>query len=517
MQPTDPKEREAEQEIHWQPHQADFNEILYEQLKKTPWFMTSLVIHLAAFLVLGNLSFADIARETTNRVEAKLEPNEEEELIEQEEEEIKEEEPEEQPIEEPEFEEVIKDDEEVAENESEDEAVADQPYEGQQANAAIGLGGGPGGAFGGRGGPRGKRRLGYGSEGTQETVEQGLAWLARHQTREEGYWDSDGFQDRCEQNVCQGKGYPVYDPGLTGLALLAFLGAGYTHQAGKYKENVGWAIKYLRRVQDPEGCFGTQTGHFMYSHACCTLAMAEAYGMTGSQLLRRPVEKGLAFLYRAQNPNPSGTGKLAWRYTVQPGDNDTSVTGWAIMALKSAKSAGFEVPQSAFEGAKVWLDQMTDPATGRCGYVQSGVSPARQSGREANWPLAKSEAITAVAILTRVFIGEDPEKSEPIKKGTKLLLERLPTWNEGDGSIDHYYWYYGTLAMFQVTGVPWRKWNRAMKKAIIAHQRKDGCEKGSWDPLGPWGEDGGRIYSTALMTMCLEVYYRYPRVFVGGR
>jgi len=516
MQPTDPREERTEQENHWQPHQADFNEILYEQLRKTPWFMTSLVIHLVAFLVLGNLSFADIAKETRNRVEAKLESNDLEELIEQPEEEIDETEPEEVPIDEPDFDEVTTDDEETTETESTDDSVDSQPYEGSQANVAIGLGGG-GGGFGSRGKHRGNFRRIYGGGGTSAIVDEGLDWLARHQTPEEGYWDADGFQDRCSKNLCQGKGYPAYDPGVTGLALLAFLGAGHTHLAGKYKQNVGWAIKYLHRIQDPEGCFGTQTGHFMYSHACCTLAMAEAYGMTGSMLLRRPVEKALAFIYKAQNPNPSGTGKLAWRYTVQPGDNDTSVTGWVVMALKSARSAGLDVPQSAFEGARVWLDQMTDPATGRCGYVQSGVSPARSEGREATWPLAKSEAITAVSMLTRVFIGEDPEKSVPIQKGVKLLLERLPTWNEGDGSIDQYYWYYGTLAMFQVTGLPWKKWNRAMKKAIIAHQRKDGCEKGSWDPLGPWGEDGGRVYSTALMTMCLEVYYRYPRVFVGDR
>ena len=499
-----------QEDYQWHPHQADFNEILYEQLKKTPWFMISLVIHLVAFLVLGNLSFADINKDKKRDVQAKLDQDQDEELIEEEEEIVEEEEPEEEPIEEPDVEEM--EEVETTEAESEDDSTADQPYEGKQSNVAIGLGGGAGGAFGGRrGGRRGLRRR-YGGQGTAEAVDLGLDWLARHQTPEDGYWDCDGFSEQCKNNICDGKGYPLYDPGITGLSLLAFLGAGYTHQAGKYKKKVGDAIKYLKRVQDPEGCFGTQTGHFMYSHACCLLSMAEAYGMSNSPLLRRPVEKGLAFLYKAQNPNPSGTGKLAWRYTVQPGDNDTSVTGWCVMALKSAKACGLEVAQGAFEGAKVWVDQMTDQATGRCGYVQSGVSPVRAPGRMEKWPTSKSEAITAVAMLTRVFCGEDPEKSKPIAQGADLCLERLPNWKD-DGSIDQYYWYYGTLAMFQVGGPKWGKWNKAMKKAIVDHQRKTGCERGSWDPVGPWGEDGGRVYSTAVMTMCLEVYYRYGKVF----
>ncbi|MBN2492158.1 MAG: terpene cyclase/mutase family protein [Planctomycetes bacterium] len=506
-----PEDVEPAGDTHWQPPQADFNQILYEQLKKTPWFMISLVIHLVAFLVLGNLSFADITSQTQKKVEAKLNQEQQEELIEEPEEEIEEEKPEEEPLEEPEIEEMAE--VETTETEAEDDSTADQPYEGKQSNAAIGLGGGAGGAFGGRRGGRGGLRRRYGGEGTAQAVELGLEWLAKHQTPDEGYWDCDGFQEQCKGNICDGKGYPLYDPGITGLALLAFLGAGYTHQAGPYKKTVSDAIKYLRRIQDPEGCFGIQTGHFMYSHATCALAMTEAYGMTNSPILRPAVEKGLAFIYKAQNPNPSGTGKLAWRYTVQPGDNDTSVTGWVVMALKSAKAAGFEVAQDSFEGARVWVDQMTDPATGRCGYVQAGVSPVRAPGREEKWPRSKSEAITAVAMLTRVFLDEDPEKSKPVQQGAKLCLERLPNWNEGDGSVDQYYWYYGTLAMFQVGGAQWAKWNKAMKAAIIDHQRKDNCEKGSWDPIGPWGEDGGRVYATAILTMCLEVYYRYGKVF----
>ncbi|MBN2492504.1 MAG: hypothetical protein JXQ29_16775, partial [Planctomycetes bacterium] len=116
--------------------------------------------------------------------------------------------------------------------------------------------------FAGRRGAKVGLRCWYGGKGTAQAVELGLEWLARHQVPDEGYWDSDGFGAQCRGAACDGKGYPLYDPGLTGLALLAFLGSGHTHQAGPYKKAVGEAVKYLRRIQDPEGCFGLRTGHF---------------------------------------------------------------------------------------------------------------------------------------------------------------------------------------------------------------------------------------------------------------
>ena len=86
-------------------------------------------------------------------------------------------------------------------------------------------------------------------------------------------------------------------------------------------------------------------------------------------------------------------------------------------------------------------------------------------------------------------------------------------WDEAKGSIDMYYWYYGTLAMFQMGGEHWERWNKNLKNVVIDNQIKEGCTEGSWDPKDPWGDEGGRVYSTALMTLCLEVYYRYPKVF----
>jgi hypothetical protein len=124
--------------------------------------------------------------------------------------------------------------------------------------------------------------------------------------------------------------------------------------------------------------------------------------------------------------------------------------------------------------------------------------------------------MTAAGVLARIFIGEDPRKHEMIKKGADLMAKLPPTWNAQDGSIDMYYWYYATLAMFQIGGDHWKKWNDAMQTSIVANQRMDTeyCQfKGSWDPIDPWGPDGGRVYSTAILAMCLEVYYRYDKVF----
>ena len=74
-----------------------------------------------------------------------------------------------------------------------------------------------------------------------------------------------------------------------------------------------------------------------------------------------------------------------------------------------------------------------------------------------------------------------------------------------------YYWYFGSLALYQVGGECWKTWSRALATAVVGNQRMDGgyCDfKGSWDPIDPWGPDGGRVYSTALMAMCCECYYR---------
>ena len=110
----------------------------------------------------------------------------------------------------------------------------------------------------------------------------------------------------------------------------------------------------------------------------------------------------------------------------------------------------------------------------------------------------------------------DFQKQFPTDAACERYLFRWPN----DGSVDMYYWYYGTEAMFQMGDPYWKVWNTALKKALLRNQRKDtayGIYKGSWDPIGPWGPDGGRVYSTAICALCLETYYRYERVVRESR
>lgn len=503
---------------HGHHESSSFNDLMVEQLRKTPWMLYSVLVHAVIAIILSMFSSTPKPKQEVRPMEVAapeiLEEVEELPEVLEETEEIK---PEEEVTEEP----VIKDteisdhnetdnNEEWEESKGEEDMISDKPFDGTQSNDAIGLGGGAGGSFGGRrGGKRNLRASGGGGK-TFQAVEQGLEWLKRHQSQD-GAWDCDGYFGNCDSKLgarCEGKGVAMYDVGVSGLALLAFLGAGNDHRSGPYKDTVAKGLKWMKNQQDVDGCFGSRGGtHFSYNHAIAALAMAEAYGMSKSGIWKSSAQNGINFVMQMQNPYK------AWRYGVRPGDNDSSVTGWMVMALKSAKMAGLDMSDTSLQWAHDFIKEITDEETGRTGYMKRGERPVRAEGRLDQFPAEESESLTAVGVLTRIFCDEDPKTSPMIKAGAELMLKHLPVWEPKSGKVDMYYWYYASLAMYQIGGNEWTAWNSKMQSAVVESQRMDGCQKGSWDTVDPWGEDGGRVYSTAVMTLCLEVYYRYNRVF----
>jgi hypothetical protein len=363
----------------------------------------------------------------------------------------------------------------------------------------------------------------------QDAVTHALRWLAAHQS-EDGGWEAAGFDRWCDGKPNTGErpdglGKALYDVGVTGMALCAFLGAGYTDRGDhEFVRTVRAGLGYLVRAQDDVGCYGARlTKNFVYEHAIATLAMVEAFALSGSALHRVSAQRGLEFIAEARNPY------FVWRYGVKPGDNDTSITGWMLSALHAAKLVNaaaerrrqgppFAVDEEAFDGVRAWLDKMTDPDYGRVGYISRGMGPSRPADLVEKYPNEKSDSMTALAMVARIYLNEDPRKTDVIKKGAFLCSKLLPTWNTHDGSIDMFYWYYGTLAMFQIGGDAWKKWAQAVDTQVVANQRMEGtyCAfKGSWDPEDPWGPDGGRVLSTALCCLLLETPTRYERIFPG--
>jgi len=375
-------------------------------------------------------------------------------------------------------------------------------------NDAFGVGGGRGGAYGV---PWGKGMLARegGSPGTESAVTAALRWLHFHQDKD-GKWDQDGFQKNCDTREgpsCDGQGTSQYDVAVSSLAILAFQGHGNTHMTGEFAKTVRKGLDWLKSQQNSDGSLGPRLAEsWVYNHAIGTMALCEAYAITRDYRLKDAAQNAVNFIKNAQN---SGLG---WKYEAKSGQNDTSVTGWMVLALKAARVAKLEVEQSLFDGAINWFDRATNTA-GKCGYMRPGDDGSIIRG--VNGQYAKLPTMTGVSVICRIFCGQS-RNNPKIRKGVDVLMANLPEWNKPkNDKVDMYYWYYATYAMFQYGGQDWQKWNVAMKKALLPTQRMGGCADGSWDPVGKWGMVGGRVYATAVNTLSLEIYYRYLRANVG--
>jgi len=367
-----------------------------------------------------------------------------------------------------------------------EDAISDIPCGGTGVVGNLGVVGGNAGCFGYRsgGGRREAIRRGGGTIEGESAVNAALEWLARHQ-EPTGNWDTVKYGAR-----------DCADTGITGLAVLAFLGAGHTEAAGKFKLNVRKGVKWLIDVQKKQGRGCIWQGRAAepagygpgYHHAIAGLALAEAYGMARNPLVGKAAQDAIDYSIERHQKEYSG-----WRYGPRT-EPDTSVTGWFIMQLKSARVAQLKVDGKGFAGAQAWLDKVEEKAEykgyrgGRFSY-QPGRNPAR--------------TMTAAGMLGRLFMGTKPDM---LRGGGEMLLENLPDWRRKD----FYYWYYGTLDMFQMGGDYWKAWNPAMRDMLIREQRRGGDDDGSWDPSDSASSDYKcRVMSTALGALCLEVYYRY--------
>jgi len=359
-----------------------------------------------------------------------------------------------------------------------------------------------------------------GSEASETAVADALEWLARHQA-DDGSWSDrclgTGSEAKCEKDApCSSPG-GAYEMALSGLALLAFQAGGhYDFNGNRYSENVRRALDWMiARQRSDGGLLGSKQDRtrrrqfypqFMYEHGIATFALADACAV--SHALGRPkneryaeaLGKALKFIEEMQHDDGG------WRYTErreQP--SDTSVTGWPMLALKSAREAGVSLDARQIEKIRAFFEARATGERGRTGYLNHGVH---------------TEATTGVGMLARQFLLEEPDSPYVREAADYLAQYAEQTWPDrraDAGRSDYYLWYNCTLAMFQAGGEAWKRWNDVVRDTIVSLQRHEGCQRGSWDPDSRWGSQGGRIYSTALAALTLEVYYRYASLSEAAR
>lgn len=327
-----------------------------------------------------------------------------------------------------------------------------------------------------------KRSTKVGNDGSLEfPLALALQWLAEHQ-EQDGSWDALKYEGKWEGRVA-----------ITGVALLAFLGDGNSENDGPYKKTVrkgiAWLNKAVAEKADPP--------HFdnNYGSAIALMALSEAV-MFGSRSETRNNANRLASMFVNQYRGQ------AWRYE-DGREEDQSVSGWIALGLKSAKSAKLEAVQSdmaveLFKQYEAYVISMTPPETGLGKYTRNGES---------------SPHMTWVGMTQRHFLGfvqNDHFMTRATENSQAWLASQQ--WIGGDVLGDCYGIYYGTLAAFQTQGPFWKAWNTKMKHSLPKAQRQGDPRLlgGSWDPtVGQTSMNGGRVMMTALMALCMEIYYRH--------
>jgi len=324
-----------------------------------------------------------------------------------------------------------------------------------------------------------------GTPESEAAVLRGLRWLQAHQHRS-GAWHFNHHDGPCPA-ACRNPGSAPTTTGSTAIALLAYLGAGQTHQEGEFQEVVNRGLYYLtnRMVTTSHG--GDLQEGTMYAQGLATIALCEAYAMTQDPALRDYARPAVDFVVYAQDKSGGG-----WRYSPgQPGD--TTVTGWQVMALKSGQMAYLRVPPDVFDRVGHYLDGVAAERGAFYGYQTSN----------------HDDTNTAVGLLCRMYLGWQ-RYNAALERGVYHLRK------VGPSKTNMYYNYYATQVMHHWGGEPWQRWNLQMRDYLIDTQADEGHESGSWYFEDRHGKSGGRLYNTAMAIMTLEVYYRHLPIYTDA-
>jgi len=377
------------------------------------------------------------------------------------------------------------------------------------------------GSFGGRLTAHAKAALCDAYGGTpesQEAILRGLRWLAAHQ-EDDGRWSLKNYGrtvSGCDCHLSDDAEAEIVDNDTAGtaLALLPFLAEGIgpttapeePADLARYRNLVRRGLTWLMKnqVNDPQSDKDGHLGGNTYCHAVGTIALCEAYALTGDERLQLAAQRAIKYLMNAQHTAGG------WRYGFREA-GDMSVVSWVFLAIRSGQLAGLRIESSPLTRAARFIDT--------CAVGPEPVKLSQycyQPGKEG------TNALTAAGLLTRQYLGW-PKDNPHLQAGCQKIAQALPP-AEGSSVGPLYFYYYATEVLHHMEGEDWDLWNHRMRELLIRTQEKSGHREGSWSPEGvDWGKRGGRIYATSLALMTLQVYYRHlplyrpiPRGQVSG-
>jgi hypothetical protein len=308
-----------------------------------------------------------------------------------------------------------------------------------------------------------------------ESVTRGLAALALLQ-RDDGSFGGQRYGSNA---------------GISALAGLAFMADGNMPGRGEYSEQVERVLEFTLSNINETGLIAKDTSHGpMYGHGFATLFLGEVYGMTAGGDNAEQARRTHDALVRAvrlivQTQNEEG----GWRYNPTPHDADISVTITQIMALRSARNAGIEVPIETINRAVEYV-RLCQNADGGFRY---------QAGRGASaWP--RSAAGVASLYYAGIYEGDE------IERGLDYLFETsLPGEARNVGGAHYFYGhYYAVQTMYLAGGERWATWWPAIREEVIGRQ----------DSNGSWSDNSaGTPYGTAMALIILQMPKRYLPIF----
>ena len=298
-----------------------------------------------------------------------------------------------------------------------------------------------------------------------------------------------------------------HDVAMTSLAIMAMASIGVEPQTySATSRSMVKAVDFVldKKHQDAQGYLGGRDGSRMYGHGITTLMLTEILGMGSSveqnERIHEMLVNAIKLILSAQEVTKSEKLQGGWRYTPTSRDSDLSVSVWQLMALRSAKNDGLNVPGEAIDAALQYLRFSYASPMNRDGTPRDKVTGFSYTPGTHH----PSFTMSAAGLLAMQVCGK--YDSPMVKGASEWLLQHPPKPNE---RFFFYGLYYYAQGMHQAGGKYAERADDLVPKLLLESQRSDGA----WLARGGEERNVGTVYSTALAILCLSVRYHYLPIY----